>query len=643
MSDRWQQNFDDVFAYIKEHNCEISDIPYDVTTSNGITMQNWLKEQYMTFLGRSGRPMSEERRAILRDFGIENFRNKFDNEFYHVLMDVKHFYDENQEGKIKKGVTFGKTTGIDLSAWVQFQRRKYKAGKLKQRYLAWIMEADLMFILENPFDLGYRHALDFLRVYGDLQMPVSFVCEDGFHLGKWCVAMRDRRNRNQAAEEQIKKLDEIGFDWRTAGVMRKLKDAPSVLVMSKLHTELEDRNGFIHTEQYFSEHKSIDVPEAHICDDGFSLGKWLEVLRFRYRSKGVPSEILEKLQGMGFKWNIINAQSLSEQDKTGLACAAEYSSYYHHLNVSENYTSGDFPLGEWITNARTRYNSGTLPAELNCRLQELSIIWDSSDIKWFYNFVECRKFIQAHPDTPIPRELVSSSGTMLNLWYRHNRRAFEDDKLSPVRGKLFSEIAASSEQIQKNNARMLWDKHWYDVKQYLEQHPEYTVSSFPSRIAGRHISNVSAWLKVQIKEYFSEDSKLDEDQREKLRQLGIDDSLMRGKVRKKERDNEWRENCMKLKAFYEEHGHINLPKEYFELKKWFLQQRGCFNRGIYSEERMTFLTENGINELFKMPLRGNKVKLNVTITKEHYDALMQKIGQEGCQSIEEYLIKLAKS
>ena len=70
MSDRWQQNFDEVRAYMKEHSCEMSDIPYDVTTSNGITMQNWLKEQYITFLGRSGRPMTDERREILQKFGI---------------------------------------------------------------------------------------------------------------------------------------------------------------------------------------------------------------------------------------------------------------------------------------------------------------------------------------------------------------------------------------------------------------------------------------------------------------------------------------------------------------------------------------------------------------------------------------------
>ena len=79
MSERWQQNFDEVCAYIKEHNCEISDIPYDVMTSNGITMQNWIKEQHLTYCGRTARTMTAERRKILDKIGIADYRNIYDN------------------------------------------------------------------------------------------------------------------------------------------------------------------------------------------------------------------------------------------------------------------------------------------------------------------------------------------------------------------------------------------------------------------------------------------------------------------------------------------------------------------------------------------------------------------------------------
>ena len=153
MSDRWQQNFDEVCAYIKEHNCEISDIPYDVITSNGITMQNWLKEQYLTFFDRTGRSMSEERRAILRKFGIENYRHKYDNEFYKVMLDLKSFCDEYGFESVKRKKAFGKSTGVDLNSWINVQRRRYKSGQMKPRYIEWLQEHGMMFILENPFDL----------------------------------------------------------------------------------------------------------------------------------------------------------------------------------------------------------------------------------------------------------------------------------------------------------------------------------------------------------------------------------------------------------------------------------------------------------------------------------------------------------
>lgn len=645
MSDRWQQNFDEVCAYIKEHKCEISDIPYDVTTSNGITMQNWLKEQYLTYHGRTARIMTEERKTILHDFGIEGYRNSYDNEFYKALMDVKLYYEEhfkNGAFKMEKNAV-GKTTGISIFNWVQLQRRRYKEGILQPKYLQMIQEADMMIMLENPFDAAYRHAVAFQKTYGNLQMPTSYICEDGFRLGKWCAGMRDRRKKGTVSDDKIAMLDGLGFDWNTDNQKREINEAPAIQIIPKLYIQLEDAEGMSHAKQYYREHNDLNAAQTYLCADGFRLGEWMQVLRYRYRSKGVPLEIIEKLKATGFRWGIDEVQSLSEEDIKGLACAMKYSAYYHHLNVSPEYISDDFELGEWIENARTRYNNGTLPAELICKLQELYIIWDSSDIKWFYNFVECRKFIQEHSDTPVPRELVSSAGTMLNSWYRNNHRAFEKGTLSPVRAKLFSEIAVSPEQMQKNNARMLWDKHLQDVEQYLEQHPEDSIWSFPSRIAGRHISNVSAWLKAQIKEYHAEDSKLDEEQREKLRQLGIDDAPARGRGNSNGLYDEWQENCLKLKAFYEKHGHVDLPDEYVELKKWFIRQRGVFNRGAYSQKRLDFLAKNGITELFRQPLRRNIVKLNMTLSKEHYDALIQKIEQEGCQSIEEYLIKLAKS
>lgn len=73
-----------------------------------------------------------------------------------------------------------------------------------------------------------------------------------------------------------------------------------------------------------------------------------------------------------------------------------------------------------------------------------------------------------------------------------------------------------------------------------------------------------------------------------------------------------------------------------------MAQRDGIKRGTFSQKRIDFLKENGIIELFKQPLRGNMVKLDVTVTNEQFDALMQKVRQEGCTNISEYLIKLAK-
>ena len=68
----WQTHYDEVLAYLNEHDCTLSDIPEEVRTSGGITMKNWIREQYATYFGKSGRTMKEERRQKLRELGIES-------------------------------------------------------------------------------------------------------------------------------------------------------------------------------------------------------------------------------------------------------------------------------------------------------------------------------------------------------------------------------------------------------------------------------------------------------------------------------------------------------------------------------------------------------------------------------------------
>lgn len=642
-NNRWKENYEDVCTYINEHHCSLSDIPEGIQSRNGITLKNWIREQYRVYFGKTSRMMSAERRENLHSIGIEQYLDTFGNAFYKALMEVKQFYAEH--GHVHLPKTMIGTSGTNLSAWVRIQRNRYRNGTLKSEYLQMIQEADMMVMMENPFDTAYRHALEFHRVYGNLNMPTSYVCTDGFALGKWCTAMRERRKNGTVSDEKIKLLDALGFDWNTAHQQREITHTPKILSLTAIRIQYENEQGVIHAEQYYQEHHTLDnISADYVCADGFQLGKWLDIVRIRYRKKGLPTDIVSRLKKLNMKWNsgksILQLSSrMKNFYEDGISRARVFSAENHHLNVPKDYVCDDgFALGKWISTMRDKYHNDKLSPEIIVNLEEIGIIWSLQDIKWFEVFEECRVYLQDHPDAPIPRDIMSTSGVKLNLWFRHNHTNYQNGLLSPERAKLFSMIDFDPVEKYGNKFKAKWDANFEDVVSYLRQHPEYDVSNFPLHVKGTYVQNLSVWFYNQCRAFQMEDSSLIDEQRDKLRLLGVDKCAASSKGD----DGIWQTCCMALKAFYDEYGHTQFPADKKDLKEWFWTQRGLYKRGAYSFARLQFLEENGLTELFSSPLRGQQVIVNLKMLKPDYDALMEKVKEAECDTLEDYLLKLAK-
>lgn len=63
---------------------------------------------------------------------------------------------------------------------------------------------------------GYKHAQEFYNLNGDLLVPCSYVCPDGYKLGQWIRSQRSARKGNSYAQttpERVELLDKIGMVW----------------------------------------------------------------------------------------------------------------------------------------------------------------------------------------------------------------------------------------------------------------------------------------------------------------------------------------------------------------------------------------------------------------------------------------------
>lgn len=69
---------------------------------------------------------------------------------------------------------------------------------------------------------GYKHAQEFYKLNGNLFVPCSYVCPDGYKLGQWIRSQRSTRKGNlyaQITPERVEMLDKIGMVWEVKKVI----------------------------------------------------------------------------------------------------------------------------------------------------------------------------------------------------------------------------------------------------------------------------------------------------------------------------------------------------------------------------------------------------------------------------------------
>lgn len=60
---------------------------------------------------------------------------------------------------------------------------------------------------------GYRHAVEYYREYGDLNMKSAYICHDGFKLASWIQNKRTAYKKGRLSHEKIVSLEKLGMNW----------------------------------------------------------------------------------------------------------------------------------------------------------------------------------------------------------------------------------------------------------------------------------------------------------------------------------------------------------------------------------------------------------------------------------------------
>lgn len=389
-----------------------------------------------------------------------------------------------------------------------------------------------------------------------------------------------------------------------------------------------------HASRYYQEHGNLEVPVRYQTEEGYGLGRWLltqRKVRAGEKYGVLGSDRIQKLDRIGMVWG-------SYRDLSWERYFAEARKYYEeHGNLNTNVndvTDSGIRLGAWICQLRTYRKSGIQKSYLTeARIRALDgigMIWDVPDYLWEENFMECLQYYREYGNLDIPNAYISPKGLKIGGWIRR-QRLLRKGKTNGAR--------LTQDQIDrldgigmvwKTKPEQQWDKGYAEAKRYHEAYGDLNVPVSYVSPSGYKLGH---WI-VDRREKGRE--KHSAERRDKLDALGM--------VWVK--PDPWEVRYGFAKAYYEEHGNLNIPSKYradgIWLAKWVNEQKQVYagkRKGKeLSDEQVRRLEAIGMefgpyknNRDLDKQSQDVRVPLEILAVSKQNDGKQEGLGRNSCE------------
>jgi superfamily II DNA or RNA helicase len=331
--DRWNEGYEHLKDFVEhEGHCLV---PSQYKNNASFGLGYWVGDQR----GRRD-ATSPERVTLLDELGfVWNVEESAWNEGYEHM---KNFVERVGHCVVPK--VFKDKDGFKLGQWVGAQRKNKKKMPLGRVDLLDVL-GFVWKVKEEAWDEGYGRLRAFVEREGHCLVPRGYEDEDGFQLGGWVGAQRQRQSR--LSSDRIALFNELGFVWNPlVGGWNKGYERFSLFVEKAGHSL---------------------VPATFRDDDGFRLGQWIGTQR-RNRAKTSPERValLDELgmvwDPMAKAWNGAYERLKSFQEREG------------HCQVLQHHREEDgFKLGIWVSRQRGLLDD--MATERRALLDDIGFIW----------------------------------------------------------------------------------------------------------------------------------------------------------------------------------------------------------------------------------------------------------------------------
>lgn len=331
---------------------------------DGYKLGGWLYRQRRQ--SKEGK-LSSERASMLYDAG-------YDLELYvNSLLDLKwavgirHLKEYiNTYGNAHVKFVYISPDGYRLGKWLCRQRKLKKEGLLSSKRVAMLYEAGYDFecftktTWKNNWPDGIQHLSEYILSYGSAYVSQYYVCEDGFPLGKWVIAIRDSFDKGTFPIDKIEELFDIGYDIT--------KPTPYS------HNPVSWTKGIQHLKEWVNTYGNTCIPYEYVSPDGFFLGAWIHRQKLAFLHGSLSDWKKEELYRTGYNFSTVKRKRPTTTWESGYSHLLEYVEFFGNAMVPYNYLSPDgFKLGYWVIQTRLHHKSLSLSHVKE--LEALGFIW----------------------------------------------------------------------------------------------------------------------------------------------------------------------------------------------------------------------------------------------------------------------------
>lgn len=284
LSTTWDFYYEAAATYYKEHgNLKVQ---RRYVTPDGLQLGVWIQSQRGLYQSGSDR-ISRGQIERLNQIGMI-WEDQASLAWRAGYAHAKAYYAEH--GHLRASKDYICEDGYNLGTWLR-RMRQQKNGSIKNTMLSEARIAQLEAIgmvwdvHKGLWEDGYRAARRYHAEHGNLDVPSTFVAEDGFALGQWIRAQRDAKKeqygRKSLNEERICMLDALGMRWDTL-------------------YEARWREAYEAAKRYYEVHGNLSIPMGYETPEGIRLGAWVRKQRDKCGQKGrIDDAMARQLSSIG--------------------------------------------------------------------------------------------------------------------------------------------------------------------------------------------------------------------------------------------------------------------------------------------------------------------------------------------------------